>query len=215
MTDYIPGNRSEGLFNKENTAVIKKFFKYLLSGISALLVISLVVISVFFIRYKINVGKETGLLKVIAKPGKTGQWVDPFIGTGGFPPYTSADDVPGVTLPFGMVKLSPDTKYFLDLNPDGTRIVSTAGYYYGDNRIIGFSHTRMTGTGAFEGGHFRVIPATGENAMKNYRNGHFSRFSHKNEIAFPGFYERCCSPYSDRCFKHTWPGQNKGWKGFH
>jgi len=32
--------------------------------------------------------------------------------------------------------------------------VSTAGYYFDENRIMGFSHARMTGTGASEDGHF-------------------------------------------------------------
>ena len=132
--------------------MIKNILKYFLSGIAGLLIIILTVIVGLIIRYQITTGRETGGSDVSVKPGEMGQWVDPFIGTGGFPPYTSADDIPGVTLPFGMVKLSPDTRYFLNLDPRNTEIVSTAGYYYGDNRIIGFSHTRMTGTGASEGG---------------------------------------------------------------
>jgi predicted alpha-1,2-mannosidase len=188
MTGCIPGNRSKGLFNKYYAEVIKKLLKYFLSVISALLVISLLVISVLFIRYKIIAGKEPGLLKVATMPGDLGKFVDPFIGTGGFPPYTSADDIPGATLPFGMVRLSPDTKYSLDPHRRSSSTISTAGYYYGDNKIIGFSHTRMIGTGASEGGHFRVIPAIGKKAMQNYLKGRFSRFSHKYEAAFPGYY---------------------------
>jgi predicted alpha-1,2-mannosidase len=188
MTGSIPGNRSKELFNKDDAEVIRKFLKYLLSVISALLVISLVVISILFIRYKITVGKEPGHLKVTTRPGDLGKFVDPFIGTGGFPPYTSADDIPGAALPFGMVRLSPDTKYSLDPDQRSTSTISTAGYYYGDKKIIGFSHTRMIGTGASEGGHFRVIPATGKNAMMNYLKGRFSRFSHSDEVAFPGYY---------------------------
>jgi predicted alpha-1,2-mannosidase len=168
--------------------VIRKTLKYFLAALTALLTIFFLVILVFFVRYKITTGRETGGLVVTTKPGEFGQWVDPFIGTGGFPPYTSADDIPGVTLPFGMVKLSPDTRYFLNFDRRDPEIISTAGYYYGDSRLMGFSHTRMTGTGAAEGGHFRVIPAIGENAMKDYRRGRFSRFSHKAEVAFPGYY---------------------------
>jgi putative alpha-1,2-mannosidase len=156
--------------------VIRKTLKYFLAGISALLTVLILVIIAFSIRYKITTGRETGGLAISAKPGESGQWVDPFIGTGGFPPYTSGDDIPGVSLPFGMVKLSPDTKYYLNSDRRKPEIVSTAGYYYGDSRLIGFSHTRMTGTGAAEGGHFRVIPAIGENSMKNYRKGRFSNY---------------------------------------
>lgn len=72
--------------------MIKKTLKYFLAGITALLIIIILVILAFSIRYKINTGKETGVLVVTAKPGETGRWVNPFIGTGGFPPYTSADD---------------------------------------------------------------------------------------------------------------------------
>ena len=127
-------------------------------------------------------------LSAPAKPGEFGQYVNPFIGTGGFPPYTSADDIPGATLPFGMVRLSPDTKYFLASRHAKSKTMSTAGYYYRDRKIIGFSHTRMIGTGASEGGHFRVIPSVGENGIKDYRKGRYTKFSHKQEIAFPGYY---------------------------
>ena len=111
-----------------------------------------------YIQYRITVNATPGSLNTSAKPGLLGRWVDPFIGTGGFPPYTSGDDIPGATMPFGMVRLSPDTKYFLGSYLGEGNTVSTAGYYYGDNRLMGFSHTRLIGTGASDGGHFRVIP---------------------------------------------------------
>jgi len=151
--------------------------------------------------YKKTVRAETGILQIPYKPGKLGQFVNPFIGTGGFPTYTSADDFPGPSMPFGMVRLSPDTDFSIGRSlrniPFGSILeylipednpVSTAGYYYGDNRIMGFSHTRLVGTGASEGGHFRVIPAAGDNALTNYLNGDYSLFSHSNEAATPGYY---------------------------
>jgi len=167
---------------------IKRVLRYFSSGISSLFLVSLLGFLVIFIGYKITVGRKPGKLIVPVKAGETGQWVDPFIGTGGFPPYTSGDDIPGATLPFGMVRLSPDTKYFLGSKYSESQIKSTSGYYYGDRRIIGFSHTRLIGTGAYEGGHFRVIPAIGEKGLKKYREGRFSKFSHKHEVAFPGYY---------------------------
>ncbi len=142
----------------------------------------------FYSRYQITVGANQGTMQIIPKPGSIGQWVNPFIGTGGFPTYTSADDVPGVTVPFGMVRLSPDTEFFMDpLFAEG-KSISTAGYYYGDNKIMGFSHTRLVGTGAYEGGHFRVFPSVGENSQRNYRTGRFNSFTHQDEVAFPGYY---------------------------
>jgi predicted alpha-1,2-mannosidase len=167
---------------------IKLIIRYFLYGILFLLLFSLLVVFGTFIRYKSTVGAKQGQLNVSARPGEMGQLVNPFIGTGGFPWYTSADNIPGATLPFGMVRLSPDTKYFLGSWFNEEKTISTAGYYYGDKKIIGFSHTRLTGTGAFEGGHFRVIPAAGENGQKNYLKGRYSKFSHKEETAFPGYY---------------------------
>ena len=167
---------------------MKKALKYLLFGIlSLLLIIALVLLGIWF-GYHQTVSVKQGEMEVSAKPGEFGRWVNPFIGTGGFPTYTNAKDIPGVTVPFGMVRLSPDTQFFLDpLWAEGGSI-STAGYYYGDYKIMGFSHTRMIGTGAYEGGHFRVIPSSGECSQKDYHERHYSPFSHEDEVAFPGYY---------------------------
>jgi predicted alpha-1,2-mannosidase len=140
------------------------------------------------LRYQFTVRTETGKLEVPLKPSEKGRYVNPFIGTGGFPSYTSGDDIPGPTLPFGMVRLSPDTRFFLGKDFFDESTVSNAGYYYADNHIMGFSHTRLIGTGAYEGGHFRVYPSVGDNALEKFRNGKYHKFSHKNEIAFPGYY---------------------------
>ena len=165
-----------------------RILKYLLFAFLSLLLLALSIISAIYIHYQITVQRETGKMEVAVKPGEIGQFVNPFIGTGGFPSYTSGDDIPGPTMPFGMVRLSPDTRFFLGENFFDESTVSTAGYYYADNHIMGFSHTRLIGTGAYEGGHFRVYPSTGELSSKNYRSGKYHRFSHKNEIAFPGYY---------------------------
>lgn len=151
--------------------------------------------------YKKIVNATPGKLELPYKPDELGKYVNPFIGTGGFPTYTSADDFPGPSMPFGMVRLSPDTDFSIRRSikniPFGSILgylipndnpVSTAGYYYGDNRIIGFSHTRLAGTGAWEGGNFRVIPSIGDNAYQNYIDGKYSLYSHENEIATPGYY---------------------------
>lgn len=168
--------------------LFKRILKYLLyTVLSVLLAFALIILGIY-IRYQITVSAKPGQLVVSSKPGDLGRNVNSFIGTGGFPTYTSADDVPGATVPFGMVRLSPDTKFFLGHLFGDEETVSTAGYYYGDNRIMGFSHTRLVGTGAYDGGHFRVIPTIGENGQKNYRERKFSKFSHKDEIAFPGYY---------------------------
>jgi predicted alpha-1,2-mannosidase len=162
--------------------------KYFLLAILSLLLLALMVVFAIYLRYQLTVSKTPGQLQVAFQPGELGKWVNPFIGTGGFPSYTSGDDIPGVTVPFGMVRLSPDTRFFMGKDFFDEPTVSTAGYYYADNHIMGFSHTRLIGTGAYDGGHFRVYPATGDKSSDNYLKGKYHRFSHKNEMAFPGYY---------------------------
>ena len=166
----------------------KRLLKYIVVFLLSILSISAIVVSYKTIQYRKTVKATPDKTNTSANPGLLGHWADPFIGTGGFPPYTSGDDIPGVTMPFGMVRLSPDTKFFLGSYLGDGNTVSTAGYYYGDNKLIGFSHTRLIGTGASDGGHFRVIPSIGEEGFENYVAGHFIRFSHRNERAFPGYY---------------------------
>jgi predicted alpha-1,2-mannosidase len=115
------------------------------------------------------------------QPGTLGIEVNPFIGTGGVT-YLCGNNFPGATVPFGMVRLSPDT-----VSPLGNRAPTTSGYFYSDQRILGFSHTRLAGTGATDGGNFLVIPCTSETA-KSHRRGLNSAYSHQQERAFPGYY---------------------------
>jgi Glycosyl hydrolase family 92 N-terminal domain len=114
-------------------------------------------------------------------PGRLGSEVNTFIGTGGVT-YLCGNTFPGATVPFGMVRLSPDT-----VSPLGRRASNSSGYYYPDSRILGFSHTRLAGTGATEGGNFLVIPCTAETA-KSHRHGLDAAYSHQQERAFPGYY---------------------------
>ncbi|ARN70955.1 glycosyl hydrolase family 92 [Nonlabens tegetincola] len=105
-------------------------------------------------------------------------FVNPFIGTGGH-----GHTYPGATMPFGMMQLSPDTR--LD-GWDGC-----SGYHYSDNKIYGFSHTHLSGTGVSDYGDILLMPTrepilnNGADGEKGYR----SSFSHDNEKASPGYYE--------------------------
>lgn len=167
---------------------MKRILKYLLLIFLSILLLSVAIFLGFYIKYRLTVKEKPGKLQVEFSPGELGKWVNPFIGTGGFPTYTSSDDIPGPTMPFGMVRLSPETKFFLGNHFFDEPTVSTAGYYYADRQIMGFSHTRLIGTGAYDGGHFRIFPSVGEGALKKYSEGKYHQFSHKNEIAFPGYY---------------------------
>ena len=113
--------------------------------------------------------------------GKLGREVNPFVGTGGLP-YLCGNNFPGATVPFGMVRLSPDT-----VSTGGKRATNSSGYFYSDPQILGFSHTRLAGTGATDGGHFLVIPMI-TNSTNSNRHGMNADFSHQNESAFPGYY---------------------------
>lgn len=110
------------------------------------------------------------------------QLVDPFIGTGGNP-YVCAHNTPGATTPFGLIRLSPDT-----VSASGRTATNTSGYYYRDARILGFSHTRLCGTGAIDGGHFRVLPTGIDTPLDKLRKGIAGRLDHNLETASPGYY---------------------------
>ena len=77
------------------------------------------------------------------------KFVNPFIGTGGH-----GHTFPGVTLPFGMVQLSPDTRLE---GWDGC-----SGYHYSDSVIYGFSHTHLSGTGCSDYGDILFMPTVGK-----------------------------------------------------
>ena len=95
--------------------------------------------------------------------------VDPMIGTDG-----TGNTFPGPSMPFGMVQLSPDTYN------EGC----CAGYHYVNDRILGFSHTHLSGTGCADFGDILLLPFTGSNpAGENGAKG--SRFQHANEKASP------------------------------
>ncbi len=102
--------------------------------------------------------------------------VDPFIGTGVMEEggFLCGNNYPGATVPFGMVQLCPDTHPAPDW-------YNASGYHYNDNRIYGFSHTRLSGTGASDLIDILLFPSTG--------NATNSTFSHYEESAAPGYYK--------------------------
>ena len=162
---------------------MKRILKLIFYFLGIPLLIGMLALAGVGIYYYTIVKAEPGQLSVTAQPGELGRWVDPFIGTGGYP-WMCAHNFPGAMTPFGMVRLSPETASILLKK----KALNTSGYFYGDDKIIGFSHTRLVGTGAVDGGHFLVIPAAGKVAEERYADGFYFRFSHKKERAFPGYY---------------------------
>ena len=108
------------------------------------------------------------------------QYINPMIGTGGH-----GHTFPGVTLPFAMVQLSPDTR--IDGSWDGC-----SGYHYSDNTIYGFSHTHLSGTGCSDYGDIAFMPYFGKDVDANLPIDSLIakgvKFSHKNEVAKAGYY---------------------------
>jgi putative alpha-1,2-mannosidase len=120
------------------------------------------------------------------------QFVNPFVGTS-----KMGHVFPGATAPFGMVQLSPQTNFERMHLSDGSYNTETyeycAGYQYRDSIIIGFTHTNFSGTGHSDLGDFLIMPTVGDLILdplttKNGNKGFYSRFSHENEDASPGFY---------------------------
>lgn len=102
------------------------------------------------------------------------RWVNPFIGTGAVQSSLSGNNYPGATVPFGMVQLSPDTREA----PDWAQ---ASGYDYNDSIIYGFSHTRLSGTGASDFIDILLFPTINDKRK--------STFTHQHEQARPGYYQ--------------------------
>ena len=107
-------------------------------------------------------------------------YVNPFVGTD-----DHGHTFPGASLPAGMVQLSPDT--------DVRGWDWCSGYHYSDSSIMGFSHLHRSGMGAGDWGDILIMPATGDlkvvpGTKSNPHEGYRSGFSHKEEVASPGYY---------------------------
>jgi len=109
-------------------------------------------------------------------------YVDPIMGT----TFSRWMLFPGVSMPFGMVKLSPDNQ----------RKGWKAGYEYKINNIAGFSHIHSWTMGGLltmpTVGELKIIPGTETNPDLGYR----SRFSHDKEIAKAGYYSVILDDYN-------------------
>ena len=112
------------------------------------------------------------------------KFVDPFIGTGG-DLFNVGNALPGATLPFGLVKVSPDTTPGVG-SPPGFQHCS--GYFYKDQYLYGFSHNHLHGTGAADYGNILVFPATTMISDATNRKRHVMPFSKTDEVAEPGYY---------------------------
>lgn len=114
------------------------------------------------------------------------EYVNPFVGTDGH-----GHTFPGAVYPFGMVQLSPDTR------PDDGDWDGCSGYHYSDNRIYGFSHTHLSGTGCDDLCDILMMPVVDYEGQVD-RERYCSEFSHDDEHAHPGYYEVLLKKYDIR-----------------
>lgn len=87
------------------------------------------------------------------------QWVDPMIGAGGHPLRASMLS-PAAATPWGLVQVGPDTA---EWNHDWLGLMpflqfANSGFNASHQRLLGFSHTRLSGAGLPSGGILRILP---------------------------------------------------------
>lgn len=118
-----------------------------------------------------------------AGPRDYTKYVNLFVGTAGH-----GHTHPGAIVPGGMIQPGPDTRQH------GWDACS--GYYYEDQTLNGFSHTRLSGTGCADLGDFLFMPIVGkadiqyigEKEPDAQRMPYASPFRKGEEKAEPGYY---------------------------
>ena len=114
--------------------------------------------------------------------GRPMDYVDPFIGTSG-----TGHTHPAACVPFGLVQAGPDTgNYGWD---------HCSGYRYEESVIIGFSQTRLSGTGARDLGDAMIMPVADGPMGEGFP---WSRFRKETEKAGPGWYRVTVTGASDQ-----------------
>lgn len=112
----------------------------------------------------------------ISNPNSILDYIDPFIGTGGH-----GHTFPGATTPFGMVQCSPQTRL--------TGWDGCSGYHFSDNRMYGFAHTALSGTGVSDYGDVLLFPYEEDTELLTNEHGQvFSNFQKSSESAGAGWY---------------------------
>lgn len=135
-----------------------------------------------------TIGAAAMLLASLSASAQTDQtvtqYVNTFIGSGAVDENSLLGATyPGATTPFGMVQLSPETV-------EATTGYVPSGYMYSMDRIYGFSHTHLSGTGCASLCDVLVMPTTStlQELADNKKFDFSSKFSHNNEKASVGYY---------------------------
>ncbi|MFH1530682.1 MAG: GH92 family glycosyl hydrolase [Pseudomonadota bacterium] len=118
-----------------------------------------------------------------------GSFVNPLIGTGGTVngviSYRIGSAFVGASVPFGILKLGPDTKHALWGEPVFTHC---SGYWYEDTHVSAFSHMHLHGTGAVDYATLGVMPGLGMHSGRITEAGRMLPLDHGKEHVEPGYY---------------------------
>ena len=124
------------------------------------------------------------------------QYVNTFIGSGGSG-FGSGGNNPGAQVPFGALRLGPDSTSKIFNKDVVIPFDHYSGYNYEDTYIRAFSHTRLVGAGVGDFGNFGIMPLLLNNKNINVKDltkilttvdGHTYKFKHENETSTPGYY---------------------------
>lgn len=139
------------------------------------------------------------------------------MGSGGFG-FAHGSAFTGACAPNGLAKVGPDTR-----GPHGTiNFLHYSGYWYGDDKIQGFSHLHLHGTGATDYGVLGVMPTDAFDASRTTSMGYESPFAKESETSAPGTYAvtldrgaiRAEITATTRAAHHRWTfaaGAAEGW----
>jgi predicted alpha-1,2-mannosidase len=120
-----------------------------------------------------------------AGTGNLTKLVNLYIGTGGGG-FGVSEVAPGPQVPFGAMRLSPDTSFGLE--PIRIAFNNNGGYYYYDTYVECFSHVHVDGAGISDWQNFGVTVTRWltDDTVKNagYRSG----FRHEEETLEVGYY---------------------------
>ena len=108
------------------------------------------------------------------QPGLS-RWVDPLIGSGGH-----GHVFVGANVPHGMVQLGPQQPY------RGWDWCS--GYHYSDSVLLGFSHSRLSGTGIGDLGDILLMPYDPARVRRDTAGVVRATLDHARECVRPGYY---------------------------
>ena len=152
-------------------------------------------LALFFLSFLVWEWSEIHVLHICAlqitetDTDSVSSYVVPTMGTGGLG-YGCGSTYPGASIPFGNVRLSPDTTEVefgedkhsaepLKYNKIPWR--HFGGYYYKDPFIACFSHTHMVGSGILDMGNFALLPSDNPYMVP-------VKYEKESETANPGYY---------------------------